>query len=238
MAVTTNVLQRTFNIKSGNQIGTAFTLDIDGRQYLITAKHVLSDYDGRSIEISQNDAWHSIGCSLIGHGADDADVSALAPDTQLSPTHPLDAGTAGIVLAQTAYFLGFPYGYQNRVPTALNSGLPLPLVKAGLVSSTGIKNNDGVTSVLLDGHNNPGFSGGPVVFIPNGKPLGPKDQFRVAGVVSSYPSFSEPVFDAHGNETDLHIRNNPGFVTATDIRYVTELIEQNPAGYLLAVQAD
>src|ERR1039457_7430494 len=38
--VTSNVLRRTVLIQS-SMVGTAFTIDVDGRQYLITAKHVI-----------------------------------------------------------------------------------------------------------------------------------------------------------------------------------------------------
>ena len=41
--ITTNVLQRTFHLKYGANSGTCFTIDIDGRQYVVTARHVVKD---------------------------------------------------------------------------------------------------------------------------------------------------------------------------------------------------
>lgn len=39
--ITTNVLQRTFRIKYGENTGTCFTIDVDDRQYIATARHVV-----------------------------------------------------------------------------------------------------------------------------------------------------------------------------------------------------
>ena len=41
----TNILYRTFFIRAG-QYGTAFTLDIDGQEFLITAAHLLDEVNG------------------------------------------------------------------------------------------------------------------------------------------------------------------------------------------------
>ena len=46
--------------------------------------------------------------------------------------------------------------------------------------------------MLLDGHNNVGFSGGPVVFVENDLRPGEEHPFIVAGVVSSYPAPHKP----------------------------------------------
>ena len=65
---------------------------------------------------------------------------------------------------QDVYFLGFPYGLHGDM-SALSNDLPFPFVKKGIIS---LFHNDGVNRIYLDGHNNPGFSGGPVVFMPAG----------------------------------------------------------------------
>src|SRR5712691_1662146 len=43
--ITANFIHRTFRIRCGPSIGTAFTVDIDGRQYLVTARHVIAQFD-------------------------------------------------------------------------------------------------------------------------------------------------------------------------------------------------
>ena len=80
----------------------------------------------------------------------------LTPDLDLTPT--ID----GIVWGQDAYFLGFPFGIGFDL-----GGGSLPFVKKAIVSGL-YKSINGVSLVLLDGINNPGFSGGPVVFCKMG----------------------------------------------------------------------
>ena len=84
--------------------------------------------------------------------------------------------------------------------------------------------------ILLDGHNNPGFSGGPVVFCQNNH----GNDFSVAGVVAGYRHAFEPVYkNKEPEENELPIgyyRVNTGIVLAYDIKYALNLIRQNPIG--------
>ena len=45
--ITTNVIQRTFFVKIGNMTGAAFTIDRNGRQYLVTARHIAGGAEKR-----------------------------------------------------------------------------------------------------------------------------------------------------------------------------------------------
>ncbi len=38
-----NVIHRVFYLRYEDNAGTCFTIDIDGRQYFVTARHVVSD---------------------------------------------------------------------------------------------------------------------------------------------------------------------------------------------------
>ena len=229
MPVTTNILQRTFQIRLGESIGTCFTIDIDGRQYIVTAKHVVDSITD-SAEILRDGTYKEIPISVIGHGNGDIDISVLATDFRLSPTHPLPASSKGIVLAQDVYFLGFPYGLANSIENiqTINRAFPLPLVKKGIVSA--FSDENGTTKFLLDAHNNPGFSGGPVVFSR------PEDSYtgelKVAAVISGYHSKSEPVYQ-NNMPTPLTYEYNTGIVIATGIRHAVDLIRDNPVGYKL-----
>jgi hypothetical protein len=40
--ITSNVLRRVLMIQVGTTSGSSFTIDVDGRQYLITAKHLVA----------------------------------------------------------------------------------------------------------------------------------------------------------------------------------------------------
>ena len=98
--------------------------------------------------------------------------------------------------SQQAFFLGFPYGIGDRF--LKETGHPVAFVKRVTVSTLFGK------PYLLDGHNNPGFSGGPVVFCPPGR-----KEFQVAAVVSGYRWASAPVRDQENRDTEFHLTLNP-----------------------------
>ena len=157
---------------------------------------------------------------LVGHGAGDVDVTALAPQTLFGASHPLRTTTAGLTLAEDIYFLGFPYGLSMEVKTELNEGFPLPLVKKAVVSALGLED----APMFLDGHNNIGFSGGPVAR------RGTEKEQTVIGVVSGYRYDRHKVRDENGNETSYTYDTNTGIVIAHDIRHALALIAKNPIG--------
>lgn len=223
--VTANVFRRTFHIMCGSNVGTAFTIDYGGRQYLVTALHIYPNANGTlSIMIRRHDQWVSVQVRVVGRGAPNTmeeDVLVLALDHQISPSFPLPPTPAGIVWGQEVYFLGFPYGlYTSKAP---NDGYPLPLVKGGLMSGT---TGGSPEAFLLDGHNNPGFSGGPAVFRPVNSPNG---EFQVFGIVSAYRTEHIDVYSQTG-PTGLVTPMNTGIVICPSIEFAVELIEANPIG--------
>ena len=144
----------------------------------------------------------------------------LAPAERLTPTRslPLPAISEGLTYGQEACFLGFPYGIGDNF--LRETGHPVPFVKRVTVSTLFGK------PYLLDGYNNPGFSGGPVVFCPPGR-----KEFQVAAVVSGYRWASAPVRDHEDRDAEFHLRENTGIVVAYDVREAVELIRANPIGF-------
>ena len=109
MSITTNILQRTFQLRHNNYTGTCFTIDVDNRQYIVTARHLVEKVDeGSNLELFHDNEWKALPVRIVGHGMGNTDISVMSADFQLSPAHPLPATTAGIILAQDAYFLAFP----------------------------------------------------------------------------------------------------------------------------------
>ena len=239
--ITTNVYQRTFRIKWGDSVGTAFTLDIESKQYLVTARHVVEGIvSGDHINISHDKRWMDIAVKVVGMSDEETDVAVLSCPIQLSPPHPLDADMAGLVYGQQVYFLGFPFGWDSG-QEALNRGFPLPFVKSGILSA--MPSKDPMEKIYVAAHGNKGFSGGPVVFVPSGQRPGPNTKLRVAGIVVETPlppnenSYTpvvdrkgKPIVD-HKNEPIGYIRENPGLVVAVGIRHATDLIATNPIGH-------
>lgn len=222
--VTSNAIQRTVHIRYGEQIATAFFVDIDQRQYLVTAKHVVPDFPLESkISILHNRIWKDVSAKLVGHAPGEADISVLALDYRIAGTDlilPVDAN--GMFVGQEAFFLGFPFGLFGDMGAA-NNDYPLPFVKRATVSCFE-HNQYGLHRIFLDGNNNPGFSGGPVVFTLPGETV-----FRVAAVISGYRYENQPVF--HGVESlPLSTRHNTGIIFSYGIGYVVKLASENPIG--------
>ena len=163
--ITTNVFQRTFQFSFGESQGTCFTVDHDNRQYIVTARHLVERLtDSATIKIKHEEVWKDCLVNLVGHCEGKIDISVLAAGFQISPTYTLPTSAGGITLGQDVYFIGFPYGIASEIGE-LNRNFPLPFVKKATFSASTPK----LDILFLDGHNNPGFSGGPVVFSEVGK---------------------------------------------------------------------
>ncbi len=225
--LTSNVLKRVFQIGWQDSTGTGFTIEHKGRQYFLTARHVVEGFSGGELDFFDGLTFSPRRLDVIGMSAKEADIAVLASDSALSATFPMPATDKGMVLGQKAFFLGFPYGYAQSFSNGKSQFGALPLVKSASISAFNIDGN-----LVLDGHNNPGFSGGPVVFVPANENNG---QFSVGGIVTSYPSFGEPVVDRDGVETGDFVGMNPGIVFATSIHEAIKIIEGNPNGFPLSI---
>jgi len=128
--ITTNVLQRVFQIKVGVALGIGFSIDVKGKQYLVTASHVVGALSGTTeIELFHDGQWKSLGVTVIGrYNPDEIDVAVLGPHKPL--THPKFAmePSCGVAYGQDVYFLGFPYGLAGSLGE-LNRNFPAPFVK-------------------------------------------------------------------------------------------------------------
>lgn len=221
--ITSNVYQRVFQIKFGESTGTIFAIDVDNKQYLITARHVLEGWDRTSNgQVFFNGEWKDLPLAVVGI-SDVADIAVLATNLQVSPTYVMEATAAGTIWGQDVYFLGFPYGWHADVDANINRGFPMPFVKKAIISA--MASDDGVQHLFLDGHNNPGFSGGPVVFRESGN-----NDLKVAAVISGYRYTEEPIFSG-STVVPLAYRYNTGIVVAHSIKVATDLIAANPTGF-------
>lgn len=221
--ITTNVYYRVFHIQYAGGTGTAFTIDVDQRQYLVTARHVVKGMSSPgTIKLFHNNQWNDIQVQPIWCNDSSIDIAILVAPRQLSPPYKLEPTSAGLVNGQDLYFLGFPYGQFTDHSHLLNN-FPLPFIKKAILSAMtgGAK---GINMLFLDGHNNPGFSGGPIVFSQLGQ-----NEYKVAGVISGFNAVEEPVFDG-GKPTAMTWRYNTGIIIGYDIGYAVEAIRSNPIG--------
>ena len=218
MSITSAILQRTFRLRCGNDCGTCFTFDVDDKRYVVTARHLAGTIAGQGvIEIWHDGSWKQLEMELAGHGQGDVDVTVLAPKQLFGGGYPITEHE-GYTLGQKVYFLGFPFGLGSEAGH-LNQDFPIPWVKSGIVSA--FDSPDRV--IYLDGQNNPGFSGGPVVIDePNG--------VRVLGIVSGYRPDRRAVLDRVGNVGPYTYDLNSGIVVVHDAGHIAQIASSNPAG--------
>ncbi len=231
-----DVLARTYRIRvADGRTGTAFALDIDGRQYVITARHLVK-HSINPLSIAWIKGWTQIPASLVGHCKGETDISVLYANQNLPKIVNPHGGNLGIEtdlkLAEEIRFYGFPHG----LSTPLTSGLPVAFVKRGIVSGFfGAPLGSGIESLFIDGHNNPGFSGGPVVTIRNG-------EYKVAAVIASYRYDFQKVYgtDSSGqiDESKVvgYLPENTGITLAYNIKPALDIISKNPIGLSLKEQ--
>lgn len=222
--VTKSVFSRVFFVQYKQNGGTTFTIEVDGRQYLVTAKHVVQGIqDKDTIQIFHEGQWKNLDVKVLRVSPPEIDIVVLIPPGQLSPSIPLEPTIDNLTLSQQVYFLGFPYGLKQYVGD-INNGFPFPLVKSGVCSAIDQKKESKYNLIYVDGMANPGFSGGPLVF----KDLR-TEKFKIAGVVSSYRYHPAQVVGREPT-TELMALENSGILIAYDIGPAVSIIKQHPEG--------
>ena len=221
--ILSNILYRTFFIKA-EQYGTAFTIEVEGAEYLVTARHLLDPNDSEPvIRIFRENAWLQVQTKVVGHGRGEIDISVLQLSFRLTDLEFIVVpSTDEIILGQDVYFLGFPYKMWGDVGDFMDD-LPCPFAKKGTLSSISITKPQ---VLYVDAINNEGFSGGPLFFYPAGKP----NELRIAGVVSKFRVEQEAVLDEKGNPTQMTVPYNTGFLVAYSIKHALDIIHPQSCG--------
>ena len=230
--ITSNVIERTFRIDYKGRMGTCFTITVDNKKYLITARHIVKEIKGSDIvSIYHDSKWVEIPVSLIGHASLLVDISVLTADLFFSGNAPLPVSRDGLAYGQNVYFLGFPnvvdIDQASSLAMEMNRDFPMPIVKHAIYSGIGDDNH-----FFIDGYGNRVFSGGPLVFKPSDS-----EYYQVAGVIINYKSEITPVY-----ETELQARNdgggikpigyfkgNSGTITVSWIQHAIDLIKNKKA---------
>jgi len=254
------VLVRTLLI-SATGLGTSFTLDVDGRQYLITAKHIVSglvdDTDGK-IKIFHKSGWQEVSVHVF-KCAEPVDIAVLVPTTLVTATSdlPLRAQSKGVFLGQDAYFAGFPFG---EAKVFSDKEEVLPVVRKVVVAQFDCTQDPNAMQFVLDGFNNHGFSGSPFVYSDLNSPQHDGGANIVAGVIVNYKPETAPVqkpvpimaweatqqdqenaniiHNSNGDyyrlvDTGFFVKSNSGLIGAWAIEPALELIHKHPIGPLV-----
>ena len=215
-----DIVAGTYKIRANGMQGTSFIIEENSRRYLITAKHI-GQHISDSVEMEWENGWLTIPIQIVGHSDDDTTVAYCELDLarMLLPKWSPPPILPNLALGEAVRFYGFPLGMNT---SRGKSTVPVPLVKQGIIS--GFYGKDQLSedsSFWIDGHNNPGFSGGPVVSIRNGV-------YSVSGVISGYHSYTEPVLASDQQQTEMgRVQLNTGIIRAENIRGAIDIIFQH-----------
>lgn len=121
-------------------------------------------------------------------------------------------------MGQQVWFLSYPFA-----DTALTSRAQdeiFPFIKRGIISAINGSKTSGVV-LYIDGFNNPGFSGGPIIYWEF-----KKRAYRVLGVVMGYRSETAQVV-VNGKRVDSNVLVNSGILIGYSIVHAVEALENS-----------
>jgi hypothetical protein len=220
-AVPTEILQRTIFIKAGNEEGTAFAVDYLGKMYLVTARHVVTGLpeSNATIQVWKEGQWkdyHTVKTIFPASG--DVDIAVFETEEKVSQPYQVTTGqpTGGVTMGQQVWFLGYPWGLGSH----FSGGKTAPFIKKGTMSAIDGSNPDAVV-IYIDGFNNPGFSGGPIVYWDF-----TKRAYGILGMVKGYRNDTAKVV-VNGKQHDTQLLVNSGILVAYSIDHAMKAIRHN-----------
>lgn len=232
-------------VASAREIGMSYQINFLGRQgtcfasrdaqgsYFVTAAHLMKGAAaGDKVQFRRVTDWVDVGIRDIVFAAQQADVcvfSSVNFTLTLVGEFP-DSGEVGVAPGGETIFVGYPHGLTNTFPN--NNGFVSALVRKAFFS--GVIAVDGREVMILDGFNNPGYSGSPVYIADGPNMLVPW------AVISGYRHESA----AHGGVfkkvggieeqvPDVYVKANSGMIVAESWSHVTDALKllptRNPA---------
>jgi hypothetical protein len=258
---TLGLLERVLMVESGAVSGTIFSFDMDNREYWLTAKHILTgatkppygSVTEKSATLSilnpvvQERLWIPVIFSVLDilTGIDIVVLAASKPlmaragsVTPRGAVTPIPDSTI-LFLGSDCEFLGYPAVVNGAWQATLPGGIPhwMPFTKHCTISAL---TTEGTHLIFLDGINNEGFSGGPVIWNTG-------DKQEIICVISGYYEDRADVVvlvQAQGS-SDITptptvpktvAKVNSGLFIATSIQLALDAIRRNPIGPLRQTQ--
>jgi len=221
-------LETTFNIQYDGDIATAFTGLYKDSFYLITANHLFKKTDRNiNFKIFSGKDWIKQSGKVYFYKDTMADIAVIVThftdNSKLYVNLEMD-DSQNTPFGDTGFFIGFPYGFYTEGNSSINSGYPLPLVKKA--SFSGVVMIQGFKYDVYDGFNNPGFSGGPMMFKDYRETV--HNKWYLAGVVKGYYPQTNSVSGKIGKQkATFKYKENSGIVAVTPSRYITSIIKDH-----------
>lgn len=224
-AVPTEILQRTFLIKNdaASKYGTGFLLDHKGTAYLVTARHMVEKLPVNKavLGVWKDNTWKSLQTiKTLFPKSDQVDIAVLKLDEKLPTPYSIQpmGDTGGVTMGQQLWFLGYPFQIGTTFSPGAQWNGGAPFIKRGTMSALDGSNPDALI-YYIDGFNNPGFSGGPIVYWSFSK-----HTYEIAGVVKGYKPEAAQVM-VNGQPVDTQVMVNSGILIAYHIKYAIAAIE-------------
>ena len=225
------LLRQTFQIRTPAGGGTAFTVEVNERQYIVTAQHMVGSVAPKVIEMrSSASGWRAVPVSVVAVVEPPVDVAVLVTNFLLGSRSRVPVGIGTVGFGQPVRFLGYPFGL-DFTPVPGVRAEPLPFIKAGILSALRpIPPEAGLLELYVDAAGNPGFSGGPLVVPQFSTREGETFTWHIAGVVTS--GVTHPVSLKNTTGTVVgYVDADAGILRATSIDVVRRLIKANPTGH-------
>jgi hypothetical protein len=167
----------------------------------------------------RNNKWEDVHAARrILPASADVDIALFETEEKIARPFQIAASTQddSVTLGQQVWFLGYPFGDTALTSRAENQ--ILPFVKRGTISAINGSKPDAVV-MYIDGFNNPGFSGGPIIYWEF-----TKHAYRILGVVQGFRSDTAKLL-VNGQQLDTNVIVNSGILTAYSIKHAINAIE-------------
>lgn len=216
-----DIFRQVYLVQYEQTYGSSFIIDIDKKEFLITAAHLFPNISNNSeLEITIYDENKSEinKIRLYKHSDPSIDIAVVVLQKPIKKMNPLITG-GSIEIGQNLLFLGYPILNGQLFATQDPAFGIRALVKKAMLSGVIKKNN--YYLMLLDGHNNSGFSGGPVIGYDK-----KTDKNIIIGVISGYVCETKKVYNDNKSPT-LNYDDNSGIILSYSIDLAYQIIDEN-----------
>ena len=207
----------TFNIITETENGTSFILTISEKQYLITAKHLfkgVANGEYKTFSIYINDTLTPLAGNVYICPNVNVDIAVVPLEDHIIDKYEFSITGGNYSIGEDVFFFGYPY-YLSQ--TLTNVKFKMPLVKSAIVS--GVNYQDDCVQIYLDGHNNPGFSGGPVGYFNERE-----QRLHILSVISGYITQNNNIITSAGV---IVTPENSGIIISYSIKHVNDILHLN-----------